>query len=84
MPEICRLYGIIIQMFYNDPPPPHFHITYGGHRATISIDNLKLLSGDFPRRRLNLVLDWAELHREELRQEWELARNQQPLFKIAP
>ncbi|WP_375502311.1 DUF4160 domain-containing protein [uncultured Nostoc sp.] len=25
MPEICRFLGIIITMYYNDHPPPHFH-----------------------------------------------------------
>jgi hypothetical protein len=29
MPEICRFYGIIIQMFFNDHNPPHFHILWG-------------------------------------------------------
>nr|WP_308189829.1 DUF4160 domain-containing protein [Nostoc sp. XA010] len=25
MPEISRFFGIIITMYYNDHPPPHFH-----------------------------------------------------------
>ncbi len=28
MPEICRFLGIIITMYYNDHPPPHFHVRY--------------------------------------------------------
>lgn len=31
-----------------------------------------------------LVLAWAELHKDELMQDWELAREHQPLYKIAP
>ena len=48
MPEICRFYGIIIAMYYNDHAPPHFHARYGKHRAIISIEGLMLLEGDLP------------------------------------
>ena len=26
MPEISRFFGITITMYYNDHPPPHFHV----------------------------------------------------------
>lgn len=39
MPEISRFYGIVIQIYYADHPPPHFHALYGGRKATI--DKLK-------------------------------------------
>ena len=32
MPEICRFYGIVIQMFYDDHSPPHFHAEYSGRK----------------------------------------------------
>jgi hypothetical protein len=35
MPEISRFLGIVIAMVYNDHPPPHFHVRYGGQRAII-------------------------------------------------
>ena len=25
MPELCRFFGIIIRMYYNDHDPSHFH-----------------------------------------------------------
>jgi Domain of unknown function (DUF4160) len=28
MPEISRFYGIVIQLYYADHPPPHFHVSY--------------------------------------------------------
>ncbi|MGH7165029.1 MAG: DUF4160 domain-containing protein [Nitrospiraceae bacterium] len=40
--------------------------------------------GDLPRRALALVLEWATLHRDELRQDWDLARKGQSLQSIAP
>lgn len=42
MPEVSRLFGIVISMFYNDHPPPHFHARYGGHKALVAIDSLTL------------------------------------------
>ena len=35
MPELSRFFGLVIFMFYNDHPPPHFHVRYGGQRAII-------------------------------------------------
>ncbi len=29
MPVICRFYGILIKMFFDDHNPPHFHAEYG-------------------------------------------------------
>jgi len=26
MPEICRFFGMIVQMYYSDHEPPHFHL----------------------------------------------------------
>lgn len=38
----------------------------------------------FPPRALGLVMEWASLHRQELLEDWELARNRAELNKIAP
>lgn len=35
MPEICRFFGIIISMYYDDHPPPHFHVRYGEEKALV-------------------------------------------------
>jgi hypothetical protein len=37
MPELCRFYGIIIRMFWEDHSPPHFHAIYGNHEALVDI-----------------------------------------------
>ena len=84
MPEISRFYGIVITMYYNDHPPPHFHARYGSERAIISIDHPALLEGRLSPRALGLALEWANLHQEELRQDWNLARQMAPLERIAP
>ncbi|HEX3995829.1 MAG TPA: DUF4160 domain-containing protein [Acetobacteraceae bacterium] len=67
MPTLSIFFGIVIRMYYDDHPPPHFHAVYGDHEAKIGIETLELIEGKLPRRALGLVLDWAELHRQELR-----------------
>ena len=37
MPEISRFYGIVIQLYYGDHLPPHFHAIYSGASAKIDI-----------------------------------------------
>ena len=84
MPEISRFFGIVIRMFHNDHAPPHFHAEYGEHEAVIEIESLAVYAGSLPRRALGLVREWASLHREELRQDWTLARTGQVPSRIAP
>ena len=84
MPQISRFYGIIVAMYYSDHAPPHFHAKYAEHEATIRIDTLECLEGKLPRRVLALVLEWAASHRQELRQNWDLARAGLPLDPIDP
>jgi hypothetical protein len=83
MPEISRFLGIIIRMYYRDHAPPHFHADYGDSEITVEIENGRV-EGQFPRRALSAVLDWLELHRDELQDNWSLAREEKPLKKIEP
>jgi hypothetical protein len=72
MPTISNFYGILIRMFFNDHPPPHFHARYGEFEATIEIETLAPLEGHLPPRALCLVREWAIIHKEELREDWRL------------
>ena len=83
MPEISRFYGIVVRMFFKDHNPPHIHIEYQDYEAVINIDS-GLVKGEMPRRALNLVYEWLDLHKDELLENWELAQRQEPLFKIEP
>ncbi len=74
MPTISSFYGIIIQMYWNDHAPPHFHAIYGEYKATINIEELCINEGSLPRRASHLVLDWAELHQKELLKDWDLCQ----------
>ncbi|MEP6520043.1 DUF4160 domain-containing protein [Microcoleus vaginatus] len=84
MPELSRFLGIIITMYYNDHPPPHFHARYNEQKAIIDIETLSILEGKLSPRILGLVVEWAALHQTELMQNWQLARLQIPLEPIAP
>ena len=50
MPEISRFYGIVIQIYDDDHPPPHFHALYGGVVVVIAIETSQVLGGSLPRR----------------------------------
>lgn len=83
MPEICRFYGIIIQMFYNDHNPPHFHAVYGEFKVVININD-EIVEGFMPKRALKLVFEWMDLKRPELIENWNLAQKGENLKKIEP
>ncbi len=83
MPELSRFLGIVITMFYRDHGPPHFHATYGEFDIEVSIGD-GVVSGMFPKRALRHVLEWYDLHRDELRENWNLAAARKPLKRIAP
>ncbi len=70
-------------MLHNDRKPPHFHAEYGEYKISVEIES-GVVEGRFPRRALRAVLEWQELHRDELLEDWRLAEAHQPLQKIAP
>ena len=84
MPEVSRFYGIGIQIYYGDHPPPHFHALYAGEVAKIAVETLQVIDGTLPKRALSLVLDWATLHQQELLEAFQRAADLQPPGRIAP
>ncbi len=84
MPELCRFYGIVIRMYFDDHGPPHFHASYGGDEAVIGIDGLTSLHGRLPPRAQGLVIEWASHRQEELRRAWALAKHLELPDRIAP
>jgi hypothetical protein len=84
MPEISRFFGIIIRMYFDEHPPPHFHAIYGKHEMQVRINPIGVLRGQLPRRAESMVIEWAALHQQELIQNWERLRNDQTVEKIEP
>jgi hypothetical protein len=84
MPELSCFLGIVIMMYFNDHNPPHFHAKYNEYRAVITISDLSVLEGNLPPRILGFVVEWAKIHKEELKSNWDLLKNAGIYNKIAP
>jgi hypothetical protein len=84
MPTLSVFYGIVIQMFWREHPPPHFHALYGEYEAQIDLRDLRVIRGALPRRATALVLEWAEEHRDELMEDWNLCSQLQTPRPIEP
>lgn len=84
MPTVSLFYGIKITMNWDEHYAPHFHVEYAEHNASVLIQDCVISSGYLPSRQLKLVLAWCELHKDELMQNWELAKAGQPLTVINP
>lgn len=83
MPTIAWFYGIAIRMYVREHPPAHFHAIYGEHEANVSIDTGEVIEGFLPNVAARLVKEWALLHKDELRNNWQRARAGELPEKIA-
>ena len=70
-------------MNFNDHNPPHFHAQYGDFEIIVEIDS-GIVEGKFPRRALNMVMEWYEMHKDDLMLNWELIKTTGEFKKIAP
>lgn len=84
MPTISFFYGIIITMYWHDHLPPHFHANYAEFDGLIDIRKLEMIKGDLPERALKDVLEWAQLHQDELLVNWDLCQEGRSPNNIAP
>ncbi len=71
-------------MYFNDHNPPHFHVQYNDYRASLKVHDAAILEGELPARVVGLVAEWANLHREELMNNWETLRASGEWAKIPP
>ena len=84
MPELSRFYGIVIQMYFDDHQPPHFHAIYAGHKAVFDIETLAIIKGELPPRARGLVIEWASIHKVELREAFQKAETFEAPGQIPP
>ncbi|MEA1916200.1 MAG: DUF4160 domain-containing protein [Campylobacterota bacterium] len=82
MPVISYFFGITIRMYHDDHPPAHIHVEYQGYVAFMNIDNGKIEKGNLPPKASKIVREWILTHKDELKKDWELAQNFEPLEKI--
>jgi hypothetical protein len=83
MLEIASFLGICIYMYYKDHAPAHFHAIYGDYAITVEIES-GIIDGKFPKRALSAVLEWLDIYKSELLENWELVLKRVPLKKIKP
>jgi hypothetical protein len=86
MPTISMFYGIIIRMYCSpsEHNPPHIHAYYQDYKSVIDINTCEISDGMLPSKQKKLVLAWAEIHKEELLVDWELASKGELPFPIEP
>jgi len=84
VPTICRFFGIVITMYFDDHGHPHFHARHDGRGAKVRIDTLEVMDSTLGRRQLRFVLAWAEMHQDELAENWRRAREGETLGEIEP
>ena len=82
MPTISIFFGIVVQMYWRDHTPPHFHAYYQGFEALVSLETGEILGGYLPPGALRLVKEWVAEKRSELMANWERARLLQPLQAV--
>ncbi len=85
MLTISKFYGILIRMFFYDTDrhdAPHIHAEYQGKVAVYSIPEGDVLAGALPQKKHKLVIEWIQIHEEDLLADWELAVNGKKLFSI--
>jgi hypothetical protein len=84
MPEICRFFGIIIRMYFDEHNPPHLHAEYQGAKAVFDFNGNVLKGGLNSKTATKLVREWIDLYSIDLGKDWELARAGKKLNKISP
>jgi uncharacterized protein DUF4160 len=84
VPRVSAFHGIVIEMWFDEHPPPHFHARYAEYEASIAIDNLTVVDGALPPRILRKVREWAFQHRPTLLANWYSARSYGVLTMIEP
>ncbi len=87
MPTISMFFGILVTIMFEDNDRhnlPHIHVRYSGAKASIAIEDGRILAGSIPPKQLKMVQAWIEIHKDELYADWELAVAGEQPFRIAP
>lgn len=67
--------GLLIEMYINEHPPPHFHVTYQERTASFSILDCKCLQRECALERYQRQIKrWWKNHRKMLEDKWNESR----------
>ncbi|AOH43883.1 hypothetical protein BEQ56_10600 [Anaerolineaceae bacterium oral taxon 439] len=72
MPVLCRFYGIVIRMYFQQAEhnPSHIHALYDEEMAAINIRTGEIIEGHLPPKALAMVREWIGIHRNDLLNIW--------------
>jgi hypothetical protein len=84
VPELSRFFGIVVRMFFNEHNPPHIHVEFQDSKAVFDLAGNMTHGGLKSRTAVRLVREWIDLHVDELREDWELARAGREPNRIVP
>ena len=72
MPTVRRFDRCRIEMYFDDHPPPHFHVvTRKNERIAVVIETLVIQAGEADSRDTAEEFAWARENRKELRSRWQ-------------
>ena len=67
MVKLARIQNVLIQIFGQDHPPAHVHVSAGGDVAIVAIDTGEILAGDLSPRTRHIVAEWLTANRAAAR-----------------
>jgi hypothetical protein len=82
MPTVAIVDGVRIIFYWNDHPPPHFHVEFAEHKGQVSIVTMELMQGSLPAAKLAAVRQWAASRQKDLLECWDKARNNEHPGKV--
>lgn len=84
MPRVSEFQGVVAYFYFEDHPPPHFHIRYGGGEVAVAILSGTAIDGALPRRLARIVREWTQDHRDELYANWDRVQRDLSPIPIEP
>ncbi|MGZ8285247.1 MAG: DUF4160 domain-containing protein [Allosphingosinicella sp.] len=82
MPVVSIFFGIVIRMYHDEHPPPHFHASYQGFTAFVAISDGEIVYGSLPKKAAKIVRQWALDHQEALMANWARGEALEPMELI--
>ena len=86
MPALSMFFGIVVYMYRElggKHKLPHVHAMLSGDEIVVSLED-EILEGSIPKSKLELLLAWMEIHKDELRANWDLLSAGEQSFRIDP
>jgi Domain of unknown function (DUF4160) len=82
VPVVSIFFGIVIRMYHDEHPPPHFHASYQGFTAFVAISDGEIVHGSLPRKAARIVRQWALDHQDALMANWARGEALEPMELI--